>query len=1230
MATFEAQVEGLTSLSIDGSSAPTQTELTQFLTDGAKEIFNAIPSSTKAFYTTSNDLNSSSLNFTVAGSEIFAVTRDDGTINQPCRQIPPEQSGRARDSSDMSAASTTDPVYYIINNLLSVIPEPTNSNNAHVQAVSYPSVAFGDSSISKFPDEAEYLVPLYASIKSLQNALGNRTSNSDITTALTAINTELDDTLTIANDIHAQAAGITAGIGDARTEIILANAEVDKMATEIGLDNAELDKALTELGGAATLVDSGIDTATAAITTAAGRINTAVALANDEFDEVAVEVSATTTSPISLARTAAPSIIDVSDLNINAVLPVAPSAPSFDAGAISISASAPAYSKTSLTLGTAPTISDLNINAVLPVAPSLSTVSYSDATNSDASVTDVSTATATAPSIINVSGNAPAYTKPSLTSRVAFDNYWTVGDFGDNDPGDLNITVPFPIAPSINTVSYSDATNTDASATAVSTATASAPSIIDVSSNAPTYTKPSLTTRVALSGYTSGLSETDPGVFTMTAVAPSVPSLTSITFSSLDSDVDASAPTFTAATVSAGGVYGANTPPTYTKPSVAPDFAQVNTHLDTNEDVELAAVKIQEIQTQITEYNANIQNEQNEFNKENIAYQANIQEAIQELQAANQIAIAQGQASLQVAIGNKDRSQQRHFQNAVNDMKVIFDSNAQSIQKYQSEVSKYQADVSKDVQEYQQKLAHYSLELNTSYQAWAKTESDSFQQYQLDIQNELNEFNKDNARYQIEFKEAVDKNNADLQVAIANANNQAQELRQEAQQTTDVDKFNKAQDQALNLANAAKQMEDLIADNSSKLQKYSNEVQSYQSQVNKEVQSYTQNLSRYTTELNTVLQAWQKTESDSLQQFQLDMQNELNEFNKENAIYQVELQEAVDKNNADLQVAIANANNLAQEYRQEAQQSTEMDKFNKAQDQALALANAAKQIEDLIADNNSKIQKYSSELQSYQNQINKDVQEYQLNLEGDLQVWYQERQTDVQKYSADIQDELNEFNKEQTVFQNELQEKIQEAQNQQTKDSSEYGSKIQRYSSELQSYQAQINKEVQEYQQNLDQKLKEFDSSVKLQQSYYQEAESRIAIGNAYLQEANASSTEVQSYVNEVSARVAQVQAQVGVAQGYIANGGGYSRVADGYGKIAQGFLGTANGYLQSAQAYVSSAQSYASEIQSKIGISQGYANEVQMRLTVDTAHYGWLEKQQAKLQADYDKGIQILMKDRS
>ena len=43
MATFEAQVEGLTSLTIDDSSSPTRAELNQFLTDGAKEIINVLP-----------------------------------------------------------------------------------------------------------------------------------------------------------------------------------------------------------------------------------------------------------------------------------------------------------------------------------------------------------------------------------------------------------------------------------------------------------------------------------------------------------------------------------------------------------------------------------------------------------------------------------------------------------------------------------------------------------------------------------------------------------------------------------------------------------------------------------------------------------------------------------------------------------------------------------------------------------------------------------------------------------------------------------------------------------------------------------------------------------------------------------------------------------------------------------------------------------------------------------
>jgi|TARA_R100000149_G_scaffold62875_1_gene33475 hypothetical protein len=148
MATFEAQVESITSIAIESSgSVPTQAQLTQYLTDGAKEILNYLPRSKQSLFTTSNDLNGSSSSFTVLGSEIFSVTRDDGTINQPCRAVSPALQGRIRDADDMMAATVTDPAYYVTNNILVVVPTPTNAQNAHVQTLNYPTVSFGDSTI---------------------------------------------------------------------------------------------------------------------------------------------------------------------------------------------------------------------------------------------------------------------------------------------------------------------------------------------------------------------------------------------------------------------------------------------------------------------------------------------------------------------------------------------------------------------------------------------------------------------------------------------------------------------------------------------------------------------------------------------------------------------------------------------------------------------------------------------------------------------------------------------------------------------------------------------------------------------------------------------------------------------------------------------------------------------------------------------------------------------------
>jgi hypothetical protein len=374
---------------------------------------------------------------------------------------------------------------------------------------------------------------------------------------------------------------------------------------------------------------------------------------------------------------------------------------------------------------------------------------------------------------------------------------------------------------------------------------------VTITGTAPTFTKPTRAAQTTFKAFyedTTGANpfgDNDPGALSITAVDPPIPSLTTITFSSVDSDIDAYLPTYTTSTITVGGVYGANTPPTFSKPAVAPDFSQVNTYIDTDEDIELASAKLQEISVQLSKYQADIQNEQIEFNKENVAYQANIQEAMQELQVANQVKIAEAQGGLQLAMSNENRSQQRVFQNAINDMKVIFDNNSQTIQKFQSEVQTYQINVNKEVQEYGQKLSRYNTELNTVYTSWAKIESDNISGYQADIQNELNRFNDENVEYQAKFQKDI-------------------------------------QDAGLSDTNEGR-----------KLQKYQSEVGTYGSELNANVQTFTQALTKNRASFDTSMQKYtselQKASSlnaSSLQKFQAETADYSAKLQKQGIDYQ--------------------------------------------------------------------------------------------------------------------------------------------------------------------------------------------------------------------------------------------------------------------------------------------------------------------------------------------------------
>ena len=306
------------------------------------------------------------------------------------------------------------------------------------------------------------------------------------------------------------------------------------------------------------------------------------------------------------------------------------------------------------------------------------------------------------------------------------------------------------------------------------------------------------------------------------------------------------------------------------------------------------------------------------------------------------------------------------------------------------------------MQEYSQKLARYQLELNTVFQAWSKTESDNVVAYQADLQNELNEFNKENVKYQAILQEYV----------------------QESQL--------------------------LDAHESRKIQKYQSEVQTYQADVNKQVQEYTQKLSQYQLELNTSYTAWAKTESDNIAVFQADIQNELNEFNKENSRYQGNLQTLLAKHNSDLQKVLAQAQLDAADAQQEARQATEIDQFNKAQDQVLNLTNAAKQIEDVIADNQRKVVQYQAEASHYATEVNQYIQNYTSRLQKDTQdtqATIANNDDLIAKYQAELQQYTSEVQSEVAEYQNKIQ-------------------KQQAYSKEADKYYQWANTEVSTYIQN--------------------------------------------------------------------------------------------------------------------------------------------------------------------
>ena len=178
MATFETQVEALTGIAIDGSSSPTQTELSVFLQDGVKDVIHRMievkPGELARFTSTTNSTSS----IAKVGAILSVVREHDSTdILRKCTAIDPGDRYDATDVGSLNYRSKTNPGYYELAGSIHTVPAAGSGNNDIVvtQLFYDTGVAYGDEVPDNFPESYAYLVAMYAAIQSLHNNMADTT-----------------------------------------------------------------------------------------------------------------------------------------------------------------------------------------------------------------------------------------------------------------------------------------------------------------------------------------------------------------------------------------------------------------------------------------------------------------------------------------------------------------------------------------------------------------------------------------------------------------------------------------------------------------------------------------------------------------------------------------------------------------------------------------------------------------------------------------------------------------------------------------------------------------------------------------------------------------------------------------------------------------------------------------------------------------------------------------------
>jgi len=183
--------------------------------------------------------------------------------------------------------------------------------------------------------------------------------------------------------------------------------------------------------------------------------------------------------------------------------------------------------------------------------------------------------------------------------------------------------------------------------------------------------------------------ETEIAIAFTAPTVPTAPSPPTISYT------DASKGTYTEAVLGIDGVA-----PTYTISAVGLVYTNATSAITTNEDIELGNAQLSQLQVNLGEYQANLEDRKNKFESENIEYQKRIQYGIEQARLTQQRLLQEAEAETNL-----------NLQNEIQTLAGKVQEYQSKLQLYGQQIQSYGAEVMKEVQRLQVLTAGYTSQI---------------------------------------------------------------------------------------------------------------------------------------------------------------------------------------------------------------------------------------------------------------------------------------------------------------------------------------------------------------------------------------------------------------------------------------------------------------------------------------------------------------------------------------